>query len=99
MNAFVQRPEPKYMSPEQLARKKELIREKEKIFATVKEMEERLQLLMDPVMVLKNQIGSQKSILNYIGVEMKTFFGLKEPKKGLSQEVKEEIDGLFVEED
>lgn len=99
MNAFVQRPEPKYMSPEQLARKKELIQEKEDIFATVKEMEERLQLLMDPVMVLKNQIGSQKSRLNYIGVEMKTFFGLKEPEEGFPQEVKEEIDGLFVEED
>lgn len=99
MNAFVQRPEPKYMSPEQLAKKKELMQEKEEIFATVKEMEERLQLLMDPVMVLKNQIGSQKSRLNYIGVEMKTFFGLKEPEEGLSQEVKEEIDGLFVEED
>lgn len=88
MNAFVQRPEPKYMSPEQLARKRKLIQEKEEIFVTVNEMEEKLKLLMDPVMVLKNQIGSQKSRLNYIGVEMKTFFGLKEPGK-INQEVKE----------
>ena len=87
------------MTPGQLVRKKELIQEKEEIFATVKEMEERLELLMDPVMLLKNQIGSQKSRLNYIGVEMKTFFGLKEPEESLSQEVKEEIDCVFVEED
>ena len=87
------------MTPEQFFRKKELIQEKKEIFATVKEMEERLELLMDPVMLLKNQIGSQKSRLNYIGVEMKTFFGLQEPRESLSQEVKEEIDCIFVEED
>lgn len=79
MEAFVQRPPPVYMTPQQLAQKKDLLEEKAELHAQVKEAEDRLKVLMDPIMILKNEIGGYKSRLNYLGVELRSYFRLKEP--------------------
>lgn len=110
MEAFIQRPPPRYMTQAQLDRKKELVEDKTILLANIKDAEERLEKLMDPVRTLKNEIGSFKSTLHYNGKELKNFFGMREPVEGkgaeefeaagresasLFEEAPEEV-GLFV---
>lgn len=86
MEAFIQRPPPRYMTQAQFERKKELVEDKAILLANIKDAEERLEALMDPIRILKNEIGEYKSTLNYNGKELKCFFGMREPVEGREAE-------------
>lgn len=101
MAAFLQRPPPRYMTQEQSERKRELLEDKDTLLANIKDAEERLEKMMDPVRILKNEIGSYKSTLNYNGKELRTFFGMREPGEAATSNEEEqagkEIASLFEE--
>ena len=74
------------MSAEQFAQKKELLSEKEELLANVADGQKRLEVLMDPVEIVKLEISRNKSRLNYLGVELREYKGLREPLEATVEE-------------
>ena len=83
------------MTAAQFDAKTKLLGEKEELLALVTEGEKRLQELMGPIQIVKIEVGDYKSRLNYLGVELRAFKGLREPA-GMSVGERVVID---VEED